>query len=138
LNDEDDSDSDEEELQTVLSTRTQAFKIKSDSQPINTKQLQRNRKIELLFQRKLAICPQQILRYAYGGVPLWCSYQDVPNPSSKCPGCDEIRVFEMQLMPTTLAYLSQIPALSHMSQTEEVIEESKGQFPSPVDFSSSE
>ena len=59
---------------------------------------------EWSFQRRVAAQPRQVLRYAYGGSPLWNSL-----PASKdraeggsvpvCQGCGARRVFEMQLMP---------------------------------------
>jgi hypothetical protein len=63
------------------------------------------------FNKKISQCPQQVLRYAYGGQPLWSS-DDIPEVSARtcphCPGCNEARVFEMQFMPTLLAYLDRI------------------------------
>ena len=64
-------------------------------------------KAEWHFQHRVASQPRQVLRYAYGGSPLWNS-----QPSSKaralggsvspCEGCGACRVFEMQLMPAIL------------------------------------
>ena len=62
---------------------------------------------EWKFQRRVSSQPRQVLRYAYGGEPLWNTL-----PASKerakgisvpcCEGCGARRVFEVQLMPAIL------------------------------------
>ncbi len=55
------------------------------------------------FNQRLRRCPNQIMRYAYSGTPLW----PYPQPKSltipPC-SCGKSRVFELQLLPTLLAY----------------------------------
>ena len=65
------------------------------------------RKIELNFQAKCSLQPRQVLRYAYGSEPLWCTS---PPPITDdytvpvCAQCGSRRVYEMQLMgPAVLA-----------------------------------
>ena len=65
------------------------------------------RKIELNFQAKCSLQPRQVLRYAYGSQPLWCTS---PPPITDdytvpvCAQCGSSRVYEMQLMgPAVLA-----------------------------------
>lgn len=71
---------------------------------------------ERYFQRRVSAQPDQLLRYAYGGVPLWISS---PNPLSRsdatsgehplvpcCESCGSKRVFECQLMPALLSHIS--------------------------------
>lgn len=60
-------------------------------------------KVESMFQASVSYAPSQVVRFAYGGLPLWCSH---PYPADasvsaipKCDCCGAQRVFEMQLMP---------------------------------------
>ncbi|CAH0482636.1 unnamed protein product [Peronospora belbahrii] len=59
----------------------------------------------LRFQKRISRCPQQCLRYDYGGEPLWpvVAPQDLKVPS--CAGCGSDRLFEMQLYPTINYFL---------------------------------
>lgn len=56
------------------------------------------------FQKRVSRCPLQVLRYEYGGEPLW----PMPEPRHlkipKCT-CGEQRVFELQLLPTINYFL---------------------------------
>ena len=65
-------------------------------------------RVEAVFRERLSRCPGQVLRYAYGGSPLWCSYPppDVSKAVRPCEICGTERVFEMQLMPGLLYLLS--------------------------------
>jgi len=64
-------------------------------------------RIEREFQRTVALEPRQVLRYEYGGDPLWCTFP-FPNCSTlpQCECCGSSRVFELQLMPNLLNLLS--------------------------------
>ena len=67
-------------------------------------------KVESHFQQRVACEPQQVLRYAYGGEPLWCTYPpppDGPEVVEACRHCGAKRCFEMQLMPALLALREQ-------------------------------
>lgn len=84
--------------------------LKSRPQQTNNSNVKSNdkNKIESLFYKKLSVCPNQIIRYNYGGLPLWCHSKIPPISSITCPrcsGCHEPRVYEMQLMPTLLSFL---------------------------------
>ena len=61
-------------------------------------------KAELYFQRRIAAEPRQVIRYAYGGEPLWCTYPPPESPEHRllCR-CGAARRFELQLMPALLA-----------------------------------
>ena len=64
--------------------------------------------VEMNFLRKVSVEPRQVVRYAYGGRPLWCTHpfpveaNDIPQ----CSSCGADRVFEAQLMPGILDYLN--------------------------------
>ena len=50
------------------------------------------------FQRRIGRSPQQVLRYCWGGEPLWLQAPPAMSPP-RCT-CGAVRCFEMQLMPT--------------------------------------
>ena len=57
------------------------------------------------FLSRVSVQPNQVLRYAFGGTPLWCTLPIPEGPSSSdliCPYCKSERKFEMQLMPGLL------------------------------------
>lgn len=62
--------------------------------------------VELFFQRRVALHPKQVMRYAYGGQPLWCTHPPPPEANNipLCESCGSQRVFEAQLMPALLQY----------------------------------
>lgn len=67
---------------------------------------------EEYFQQRVQISPNQVLRYAYGGLPLWITS---PSPLEgekgkalsvpACELCGSPRTFECQLMPALLSHL---------------------------------
>ncbi|NXD28625.1 PDD2L protein, partial [Spelaeornis formosus] len=66
------------------------------------------------FMKRISMCPEQILRYSWGGQPLFISCppanleQDIPA----CSNCGSSRVFEFQLMPTLVSMLQSDSDLS--------------------------
>eukprot|EP01064_Diplonema_japonicum_P013988 TRINITY_DN2151_c0_g1_i1.p1 TRINITY_DN2151_c0_g1~~TRINITY_DN2151_c0_g1_i1.p1 ORF type:complete len:313 (+),score=99.75 TRINITY_DN2151_c0_g1_i1:49-939(+) len=56
------------------------------------------------FQAKLMKCPNQVLRWGYGGKPLWMSTSDVPESIPRC-SCGKPRIFELQIIPTIVYVL---------------------------------
>ncbi|CAM9871835.1 unnamed protein product, partial [Discosporangium mesarthrocarpum] len=58
-------------------------------------------KAMMRFSDRVARAPQQVVRYAYQGQPLWSS-SCPPQPSVPKCSCGADRVFEMQLMPALL------------------------------------
>ena len=58
----------------------------------------------LRFQRAVQGCPRQVVRYAYGGEPLW-SVADPPSCRPPACMCGAPRCFELQLMPGLLFML---------------------------------
>ncbi len=94
-------------------------------------------RMESLFQRLVSRQPNQVLRYAYGGEPLWCTLPPPPFPSSVsknihnydslvCPCCGARRVFEFQLMP---ALLSTLEATKSKCKNDSDIEMKQGRTP---------
>nr|PIL97070.1 programmed cell death protein 2, c-terminal domain-containing protein [Toxoplasma gondii COUG] len=67
-------------------------------------------KVLQAFQRRLSRNPQQIIRYSFGGKPLWIRTDGIAAGSqepSRCERCGARRVFEMQLMPTLIHTVKQ-------------------------------
>eukprot|EP01033_Poteriospumella_lacustris_P005526 gene5525-3940_t len=77
-------------------------------------------KVERYFHRRVSRHPRQVLRYAYGGSPLWSStlppltttgtagrsvvaLEEAQRRVPPCPWCGKARVFEFQLMPGLLS-----------------------------------
>ena len=59
----------------------------------------------------------KVLRYAYGGSPLWCTLPQppmLPESDMVCCHCGSSRIFECQLMPGLLSYL---PKKTHDDKT---------------------
>ena len=74
-----------------------------DAVPVSSDCLSR---VEGAFQAAVSHAPTQVVRFAYGGYPLWCTYPP-PNAAAAVPlcRCGAERVFEMQLMPGTYVAL---------------------------------
>nr|XP_036876834.1 programmed cell death protein 2 isoform X2 [Manis javanica] len=66
----------------------------------------REDKIFQKFKSKVALEPEQILRYGRGIAPIWISGENVPQEKDipDCP-CGAKRIFEFQVMPQLLGYL---------------------------------
>ena len=63
---------------------------------------------EMFFQNCVARQPRQVVRYSYGGNPLWCTSHASKDRACgitipTCEGCGCKRVFECQIMPGVLA-----------------------------------
>ncbi|XP_043560184.1 programmed cell death protein 2 isoform X2 [Chiloscyllium plagiosum] len=58
------------------------------------------------FKRRIALAPDQVLRYCRGGSPLWVSEENVPSDVDipSC-ACGAKREFEFQVMPQLLNHL---------------------------------
>eukprot|EP00062_Callorhinchus_milii_P009737 gi/632953986/ref/XP_007892720.1/ PREDICTED: programmed cell death protein 2 [Callorhinchus milii] len=63
-------------------------------------------KIFDIFKKKIALAPDQVLRYCRGGSPLWVSGENIPKDTDipNC-SCGAKRIFEFQIMPQLLYYL---------------------------------
>lgn len=66
----------------------------------------REDKIFQKFKNKIALEPEQILRYGRGITPIWISGENIPQEKDipDCP-CGAKRIFEFQVMPQLLNYL---------------------------------
>lgn len=58
----------------------------------------------MMQQERVSLCPRQVLRYAYGGDPLWSTHKPPREEPPVC-ACGKPRRFELQLMPMLLAIL---------------------------------
>lgn len=73
--------------------------------------------ILIRFNNHLKLCPNQVLRYEYGGKPLWLTTSNLKglelnlvlskrNPPN-CPLCGSLRVFECQVIGTILSIVTE-------------------------------
>ncbi|NXE97562.1 PDD2L protein, partial [Menura novaehollandiae] len=66
------------------------------------------------FMKRISLCPEQILRYSWGGQPLFITSPPASIDQSipACSNCGSSRVFELQLMPTLVSVLQSDSDLS--------------------------
>ncbi|NWS98565.1 PDD2L protein, partial [Mionectes macconnelli] len=66
------------------------------------------------FMKRISVCPEQILRYSWGGQPLFitCPPASVTQGIPACSTCGSSRVFEFQLMPALVSLLQSDSDLS--------------------------
>ncbi|NXS35530.1 PDD2L protein, partial [Pomatostomus ruficeps] len=66
------------------------------------------------FMKRISVCPEQILRYSWGGQPLFitCPPASLEQGVPACSNCGSSRVFEFQLMPTLVSMLQSDSDLS--------------------------
>ncbi|KAJ7312094.1 hypothetical protein JRQ81_006433 [Phrynocephalus forsythii] len=59
------------------------------------------------FMKRISACPEQILRYSWGGQPLFitCPPTDIRTAVPPCNQCRSRRIFEFQLMPALVSML---------------------------------
>ncbi|XP_062997550.1 programmed cell death protein 2-like [Elgaria multicarinata webbii] len=59
------------------------------------------------FLKRISVCKEQILRYSWGGQPLFitCPSTDIKTAAPPCRNCNSRRIFEFQLMPTLVSML---------------------------------
>ncbi|KAJ7421774.1 Fatty acyl-CoA hydrolase precursor, medium chain [Pitangus sulphuratus] len=59
------------------------------------------------FMKRISVCPEQILRYSWGGQPLFITSPpaDITQGIPACSVCGSSRVFELQLMPALVSLL---------------------------------
>ncbi|XP_042294578.1 programmed cell death protein 2-like [Sceloporus undulatus] len=59
------------------------------------------------FMKRISVCQEQLLRYSWGGEPLFitCPSADVQTSVPPCDRCRSRRVFEFQLMPALVSLL---------------------------------
>lgn len=67
----------------------------------------RREKVERYFQQRIRLEPNQVLRYAYDSEPAWITYPFPPTHDIPlCPVCNARRVYECQLMPALLSFIT--------------------------------
>ncbi|NWW05922.1 PDD2L protein, partial [Oreocharis arfaki] len=66
------------------------------------------------FMKRISVCPEQILRYSWGGQPLFitCPPANLDQGIPACINCGSSRVFEFQLMPMLVSMLQSDSDLS--------------------------
>ncbi|NXO29890.1 PDD2L protein, partial [Cisticola juncidis] len=66
------------------------------------------------FMKRISMCPEQILRYSWGGQPLFITSPaaSLEQAIPACSNCGSSRVFEFQLMPTLVSVLQSDSDLS--------------------------
>ncbi|XP_014797621.1 PREDICTED: programmed cell death protein 2-like [Calidris pugnax] len=59
------------------------------------------------FMKRISVCPEQILRYSWGGQPLFITSPpaDLDKSVPACAHCGSSRIFEFQLMPALVSLL---------------------------------
>ncbi|KAJ6666212.1 hypothetical protein lerEdw1_001117 [Lerista edwardsae] len=59
------------------------------------------------FMKRISACQEQILRYSWGGQPLFvtCPSSDIKTAAPPCDNCKSKRIFEFQLMPALVSML---------------------------------
>ncbi|RXN20146.1 programmed cell death 2-like protein [Labeo rohita] len=69
------------------------------------------------FMKKTCLCPEQVLRYSWGGSPLFITEppSNVSQMVSCCGHCGGPRVFEFQLMPALVSLLGSADTNSDVS-----------------------
>ncbi|NXA45639.1 PDD2L protein, partial [Nothocercus julius] len=66
------------------------------------------------FMKRISVCPEQIIRYSWGGEPLFITSPpvDFNKDIPACSNCGSNRVFEFQLMPALVSMLQSDTDLS--------------------------
>ncbi|KAM6381087.1 programmed cell death protein 2-like [Pluvialis apricaria] len=66
------------------------------------------------FMKRISVCPEQILRYSWGGQPLFitCPPANIDKGIPACSNCGSNRIFEFQLMPALVSMLQSDSDLS--------------------------
>ncbi|XP_009069732.1 PREDICTED: programmed cell death protein 2-like, partial [Acanthisitta chloris] len=66
------------------------------------------------FMKRVSVCHEQILRYSWGGQPLFitCPPANLSQDIPACSSCGSSRVFELQLMPALVSMLQSDSGLS--------------------------
>ncbi|NXG27811.1 PDD2L protein, partial [Dromaius novaehollandiae] len=66
------------------------------------------------FMKRISVCHEQILRYSWGGQPLFitCPPANINKGIPACSNCGSNRVFEFQLMPALVSMLQSDTDLS--------------------------
>ncbi|NXV92658.1 PDD2L protein, partial [Calonectris borealis] len=66
------------------------------------------------FMKRISVCHEQILRYSWGGQPLFitCPPANINKGIPACSNCGSSRIFEFQLMPALVSMLQSDSDLS--------------------------
>ncbi|XP_010076580.1 PREDICTED: programmed cell death protein 2-like [Pterocles gutturalis] len=66
------------------------------------------------FMKRISVCPEQIIRYSWGGQPLFitCPPASIDKGIPACSNCGSKRIYEFQLMPALVSMLQSDSDLS--------------------------
>lgn len=99
------SNKDDNYSSSTISKSSEVANDKDSSMEGKLGRTDKKSKVEEYFQRRTHIESRQVMRYAYGGQPLWCTHPSPVATASACRGCHKQRVFECQLMPALLSFI---------------------------------
>ncbi|XP_053255304.1 programmed cell death protein 2-like [Podarcis raffonei] len=79
----------------------------SDGEKYEKSEAEKRHQVFLKFMKRISLCPEQILRYSWGGQPLFitCPSTGIGSAAPPCNICKSKRIFEFQLMPTLVSML---------------------------------
>lgn len=131
-NDDDDFNSSIRQLQSLRRTAQNtkssdscsSNNISKGKNALSKTEWQQKKKSEEFYQKRVSIAPSQVMRYAYGGCPLWATIPSPPiDNMPNCPSCGDCRVFELQIMPAVINYIDKLfttdDAATHCSVSKE-------------------
>ncbi|XP_019390977.1 PREDICTED: programmed cell death protein 2-like [Crocodylus porosus] len=93
---------------------SESFAGEGDHEKYEKSELRRRDQVFHKFMKRISACPEQILRYSWGGEPLFitCPPFDISREVPACHNCGSNRVFEFQLMPALVSMLESDADLS--------------------------
>lgn len=89
----------EEEQSLATAGNTEAWAAETEEEQSD------DRRYFEAFQERMQRAPGHILRYAFGGTPLWPKYPPPDISSKVCGGCGSKLFFELQILGSCLHYL---------------------------------
>ncbi|XP_006028180.1 programmed cell death protein 2-like [Alligator sinensis] len=86
---------------------SESFAGEGDCEKYEKSKLRSRDQVFHKFMKRISACPEQILRYSWGGEPLFITYppSDISRRVPACNNCGSNRVFEFQLMPALVSML---------------------------------
>ncbi|NXW82246.1 PDD2L protein, partial [Alopecoenas beccarii] len=99
------------DLQQLMS---ESFANEGDNEKYEKSQVKSRDHTFHKFMKRISVCHEQILRYSWGGQPLFitCPPDDINKEVPACSNCGSNRIFEFQLMPALVSMLQSDSGLS--------------------------